>query len=44
MSKENNDETVKLTEVYNKVKNKNFIIENIGVDICGFIELTKLFG
>ena len=41
---ENNDETEKITEVYNKVKNKTFVLENIGTDICGFAELTKLFG
>ena len=28
---------------YNKVKNKNFTNENISKDICGFLEITKLF-
>jgi hypothetical protein len=37
------EENQKITEVFNKVKNKSFVAENIGSDICGFIELTKLF-
>lgn len=39
----NDDEVKKITEVYNKVKNKNFTNENISKDICGFLEITKLF-
>ena len=38
-----NNDSEKIAEVYYKLKNKTFIAENIGIDICGFAELTKLF-
>lgn len=43
MKNENDADVEKLSEVYNKVKNKTFVLENIGTDICGFAELTKIF-
>jgi hypothetical protein len=33
----------RINTVLEKVKNKNFVIENINTDICGFMDLTKLF-
>lgn len=39
----NNKENEKLNEVIEKIKNKTFIAENISTDICGFIELSKIF-
>lgn len=43
MNSDNKNEVEKLTEVFNKIKSKTFVLENIGVDVCGFVELTKLF-
>lgn len=39
----NNEDKEKVSEVYNKIKNKTFVLENAGTDICGFVEITKLF-
>lgn len=39
----NNEDKEKVSEVYSKIKNKTFVLENAGTDICGFVEITKLF-
>lgn len=43
MNNDKNDDVNKVSEVYNKIKNKTFVLENVGTDICGFVEITKLF-
>lgn len=41
----NSDKTSsnRINAVLEKITNKNFVIENAGTDICGFMDLTKLF-
>lgn len=38
-----NESLQRIDNVIGKVENKSFLSENIVIDICGFIELTKLF-
>ena len=41
----NSDKTTsnRINAVLEKVSNKQFVLENAGTDICGFMDLTKLF-
>ena len=41
----NSDKTAsnRINAVLEKVSNKQFVLENAGTDICGFMDLTKLF-
>lgn len=42
-NKLDNDSANRINSVLEKVTNKKFVIENAGTDICGFMNLAKLF-
>lgn len=40
----NSEDSQRLTSVIEKINKKTFVAENITTDICGFAEITKIFG
>ena len=40
----NNEDSQRLSSVIEKINKKSFVAENITTDICGFAEITKIFG